>query len=203
MWPGQRIGGQNDRVSRPLRSHAGRVVLLNGPPSCGKTALANALLDALEEPWFHRSLDDFRAGYLDRFWHTDDGALFERLMHGYLAALRAMALAGNNVIAEAVITATRVPLYSSSFDGLPVILIGVRCPLEIAVRRERKRTDRLSGPLDLPPEAFAAVHAGIDYDLDVDTSIEGAEQLAARLAPRLRIITPRAFEQLRATNPSV
>ena len=184
-----------------LEERTGRVVLLNGPPSCGKTTLAQALVRTSNEPWFHRSLDDFRAGYPDRFWRSDDGSLFDRVMLGYLGALRAMALVGNDVIAEAVITPDRRARYSAVFHGLPVILVAVRCPIDVAVQRERNRADRIRGPLELPADAFAAVHAGVEHDLDIDTSLDTPETLAAQLERRLRTIAPDAFERLELLEP--
>ncbi|MGC1239147.1 MAG: AAA family ATPase [Acidimicrobiales bacterium] len=171
----------------------GRIALLNGPPSVGKTGLALSLQRAFTTPWFHRSLDDFRHGYLDRFWTEDDGTLFNRVMAGYLNAISEMARAGNDVIAEAIISPSRRELYKSILRDLPVVLIGVHCPLSVAIRREQSRTDRLNGPIDLPPEAFAAVHAGIDYDLEVDTSIRSLDDLAFELVSRIQGLVPRAF----------
>jgi chloramphenicol 3-O phosphotransferase len=175
----------------------GRVVVLNGPPSCGKTSLARALVDLFPEPWFHRSLDDIRAGYLDRFWHRDDGTLFERTVRGYLAALRAMALDGGNVVAEAVITRDRTALYASTLREVLTVVVGVHCPLDVARARERDRTDRLRGPLELGPEAFAAVHAEMDYDLELDTTRGAPEELASLLVPQLRSTTPRLVHPIR------
>ncbi len=117
-------------------------------------------------------------------------------MSGYLASLRALALAGNGVIAETVITPTRVGVYVETFRELEVMLIGIRCPLEVAVERERRRTDRLNGPMELPGEAFAAVHAGMEYDLDIDTSTATAETIAEVLVSRLHETTPTAFARL-------
>ena len=175
----------------------GRVVLLNGPPSSGKTTLALALQAALPDPYFHRSLDDFRAGYSTARWTSDDGTLFERVMVGYLGAVRAMAVAGNNIIAEAVITPARRRLYIANFDHLAVTLVGVRCPLELAIARERQRTDRLRGPVELPPDAYAAIHSHGSYDIDVDTSTGTARELATELAIRLRAVKPSALEAWR------
>lgn len=178
----------------------GRVVLLNGPPSSGKTALARALQEELGEPWFHRSLDDFRAGYCDERWRSDDGTLFNRLMAGYLAALRALALEGNHILAEAIITPRRRGAYVQAFQGLDVVLIGVRCPYDVAVEREQRRDDRRHGPIDLPRSAFSAVHTGIAYDLEVDTATGTAQSLAVTLAPRLQGPRCTAFALL-AENP--
>jgi chloramphenicol 3-O phosphotransferase len=165
----------------------GRVILLNGPPSCGKTTLARAMLPLLGGPWFHRSLDDFRAGYLERYWREDDGSLFARVLVGYLGALRAMALAGNNVVAEAVVTPDRTQLYADAFKGLPVVLVGVTCALTTAVEREHTRRDRLGGPLVLPADAFAAVHAGFDYDVEVDTTTGTPQTLASAVVNELPV----------------
>lgn len=174
----------------------GRLVLLNGPPSCGKTSLARALQRALEGPWLHLSLDAFRAGYRDDRWISDDGTLFEQVLVGYLAALRQLAEAGMDLLAEAVITPDRRNLYATTFRGLPVLVIGVHCSHAEALRREQQRSDRRQGPLDLPPEAYAAVHSGMTYDLEVDTSTTPAESLARRLASELDNVEAAAFEEL-------
>jgi chloramphenicol 3-O phosphotransferase len=159
--------------------------------------LARALRDLLDRPYFHLSLDDFRSGYDKQVWLSDDGHMFRQVMIGYLGALRAMALAGNDVIAEAVVTPDRLDLYLDTFAGLTVVFVGVRCSFSVAVARESQRSDRTKGPLELPEEAFNAVHSHGPYDLEVDTSEHSAADLAAVTAAALSEITPRAFGQLR------
>jgi chloramphenicol 3-O phosphotransferase len=174
-----------------------RIVLLNGPPSCGKTTLARALQSALAEPVFHRSLDDFRAGYREADWLTDDGTLFERVMVGYLGALGAMAPAGNDVLAEAVITPARLNLYLRSFVDVPVVFVAVRCPVAVARAREAQRTDRVRAPMELPTDAYAAVYSHAAFDIEVDTSAGNVDAIARDLATQLRTVTPTAFDRLR------
>src|SRR3981081_2424250 len=103
----------------------GLVMLLNGSPSAGKTTLAQAVQKAAARPLFHRSLDDFLAGYLLRFRKADDGTLFNRVLTGYVRSLAQLAVAGNDVVAEAVMIPEWVPLYVDAFRGLPVLLVGV------------------------------------------------------------------------------
>jgi len=46
---------------------AGKIILLNGSSSAGKTTLARALQQKLDEPWQHIALDQFRNGMSGRY----------------------------------------------------------------------------------------------------------------------------------------
>jgi chloramphenicol 3-O phosphotransferase len=144
----------------------------------------------LATPWFHLSLDDFRSGFSSRWWIEDDGQLFERVMVGYLGSLVQIANAGSDVLAESVITPTRQPLYESIFGAIPIALIGVQCPLEVAIERERARGDRRRGPIDLDAEEYMAVHAGLSYDLEVSTAAASPTDLAVAVAPQFDRLIP-------------
>jgi chloramphenicol 3-O phosphotransferase len=161
------------------------LLLLNGSPSAGKTTLTKAVQERAPMPLFHRSLDDFFDGYPPE----RRSGLFERVVTGYLGALRAMVLAGNNVVAEAVMIPERVGLYFDTFAGLDVLLVGVRCPLGICQQREAVR-DRLGGPLDLDVEWFRTVHE-VPYDLEVDMSSEDSLEAAAEQVIELLQAPPR------------
>lgn len=177
----------------------GHVIFLNGTPSSGKSTLARALRELLSAPYFYLSLDDFRRqGYPERCWRGDDGTLFQHVLHGYLLSLRAMASIGHRVISEAVVTPGRLPMHLTIFADVPVLFVGVRCPLGEAQRRERARTDRLGGPIDLAVPDFDRVHAHGAYDLEVDTSllspVEAAREAAAAIE---NWPTTTAFDRLR------
>lgn len=170
----------------PAPPLSGHVVFLNGTPSSGKSTLAAALRELLSPPYIYLSLDDFRRGYLSRYWQSDDGTLFRHVMHGYLLSLRAMASIGHRIIAEAVVTTERLDMYLTLFADIPVLFVGVRCPLGEAQRREAARTDRRRGSVDLAVPDFDSVHAHGAYDLEVDTSIlspaEAAQEVAEGIA---------------------
>jgi chloramphenicol 3-O phosphotransferase len=189
----ERVIGTNSQTST-----FGRLAFFNVPPSSGKTSLVESLQLTIAEPWFHLSLDDFRSGYSNRWWIESDDQRFELLLSGYLGSLREMALAGNDVVAEAVMTPERRPLYESTFGDLPILLIGVKCPLEVARRREAIRTDRRGGPIDLPSDYFLAVHEGLSYDLEVETSVKNPTELAAEVIPQfLRLVASNFHSHLR------
>ncbi|MGA5763998.1 phosphotransferase-like protein [Nonomuraea bangladeshensis] len=184
----------------PVPERVGRLVLLNGTPSSGKTTVAKALQEELAEPFFHCSLDELRGGYQGRHWLQDHGGvLFRRVLDGYLHLLRSLTLLGHDVISEAVITPQMLDHYLALFEGIPVLFVGIRCPLEEVERRERGRTDRMTSapPLDEP------VHAHGCYDLEVDTSVQGPAEVAELISAALAnppVVS--AFEQLRGRGRS-
>lgn len=193
------------RGPRPGREGAapGHIILLNGTPSSGKTTVARALWDELEPPHWYRSLDDFRQGYQERHWLADPRPLFERVFRGFVRSIAEMAWAGHSVITEAVILPGNADTYLDALEGLTVVLVGVRCPLSVAQQRERQRTDRLGGPIDLAVPDFDAVHRDVPYDIDFDTSIVKTAGAVRRVRARLssgEALT--AFDLLRARRGS-
>jgi chloramphenicol 3-O phosphotransferase len=88
-------------------------------------------------------------------------------------------------------------LYLDTLDGITVYLVGVRCPLEIAQRRERERTDRLGGPIDLAVPDFELVHADRPYDVDFDTSVTSTSEAVVLIRDALNR-PPTAFDILRS-----
>jgi chloramphenicol 3-O phosphotransferase len=172
-------------------------MLLNGSPSAGKTTLATAIQNVADVPLFHRSLDHILAGYPLRF-RREDPTAFEQVMRGYVHALAAFVHVGCDVVAEAVIVPERLSLYRKALSDVPVILVGVRCRLEVAQARERARTDR--SQLDLAVPWFESVHQ-IPYDEEIDTSDDPPlEPIARRLAALFRDPPePRVFAQILST----
>jgi chloramphenicol 3-O phosphotransferase len=188
----------------------GHVILLNGPPSSGKTTIARALWEVLETPHWYRSWDDFREGYLPRHLHSERGPssriderpLFQMLSDGYRAAIRAMALVGHNIISESVILPANIDRYLTALEGIPVFLVGVRCTLDVAEQRERARapTERHQGlPIDLRVPEFELVHSHGEYDVEVDTSVSSIAEAVATIRSALATPpSPGAFERIRA-----
>ncbi len=72
----------------------------------------------------------------------------------------------------------------------------MRLPVEILVRRERERDDRMVG---LGRGHHEQVHAHGIYDMEVDTSVLSARECGQRIAERLRNgQPPDAFSRLSA-----
>ena len=192
-----------------MRSRApGRVILLNGAPSCGKTTIARALWNALDEPYWYHSLDEFRQGYTERAWDRTRGPwsagnreLFNMLVEGFLRSVRAMALSGHNVITESVILPMNIDLYRDALEGIAVLVVGVRCPIEVAEQRERARAPserHLGVPIPLRVAEFDLVHANGPYDVELDTSVTSVDDAVVAIRARLaRDGAPQAFDAWR------
>lgn len=91
-------------------------------------------------------------------------------------------------------------------DGLPVLFVGVRCPIEVVMERRRASPpgSYVTGPGTEPiPEPVRRwqhdVHVPGLYDLEVDTSLLGPEQCANAIRRRLEDGPPAtAFRHLRS-----
>lgn len=176
------------------------ILFLNGTSSAGKTSLANALQTVLEEPYLYFSAD-IRKPLLppyreDRDWNVSD--ILDHLREGYWRCLGALWQAGNYVIADQAIEGQEaLEQCARLLAPLPAYFIGVRCPLEIVLQRERERGDRRVG---LVEEHFEKVHQNAVYDLEVDTSTASASECAHQIKDFVAQQEPRAFRILSQTD---
>jgi chloramphenicol 3-O phosphotransferase len=160
----------------PTPRGPGRIIMLNGASSSGKSTLAAALRSVLDEPFLHVSSDQFvAAGMLPT--RREDGGPFDwwhqvrpRFFAGFHRCLPALATAGNDLIVEHIIEfrAWRHDL-ATLLSDLDVFLVGVHCTPDELDRRERVRGDRRIGEGRTHVEVDG-IHTFGSYDHDVDTS---------------------------------
>lgn len=206
----------------------GKVVFLNGTSSAGKTTLAYALQELLDEPWQHIALDQFRDGLPAKYrgLNSPDGTTGSRGLNvvpvreqsqaytvirfgdagkSMLAAMRraiaVVAREGINVIIDDIILEESFLLdYLEVMQGLPLYFVGVRCPLDEINRREAQRPGRFPGTA---LGHFDLCHAHGSYDVEVDTSTQDPASCAALVARRLAAGPPCAFDNLRRHQASL
>jgi chloramphenicol 3-O phosphotransferase len=199
---------------------SGKLIILNGGSSAGKTSLACAFQDLAAECWMHLGIDLFwfalppeqldlarvRPEYYTwdsvveadgREWFTiHPGPLLDKAMHARHRAIRAYLDYGMNVIADDVIW-KREWLVDAlrTFDGCRVWMVGVHVSDEEGARREEERADRHPG---WNRGSARAAHADTEYDFELDTTATPAPVLARQLHERyLACREPTAFNRLR------
>ena len=112
------------------------------------------------------------------------GDAFRAIEAAWMTGVAAMAHAGARIILDDVFLggATSQQRVRAHLDGLAVLWVGVRCDAEIAVAREVARGDRAPGMAALQADK---VHAGVTYDLEVDTGVAEALACARAIAARV------------------
>jgi chloramphenicol 3-O phosphotransferase len=184
-------------------SRVGRIILINGTSSSGKTTVVRRLQASLPDLWLEMGIDRFAYALPERVlgqptWPQlfryvrpdgrDDGPftietteLCDRFTFGMHATAAAIADAGLDVIVDHVLLEQAwLDDLSQRWARFEVLFVGVRCPLEVVRRRELDRRDRTLGQAEAQ---FAVVHRWADrYDVEVDTSILTPDEAAARIA---------------------
>lgn len=203
---------------------SGKIILLNGPSSAGKTTLAITLQQMLPEPYQHIALDQFRDGMAGRYrgLNAPDGTsgaqglnvvpvshetgpvadvrfgeVGRQVLRGMRRAIAAFAREGNNVIIDDLMLEPDFLFdYLDVMAEFYVLFVGVKCSLDVLNAREAKRAGRLPGTAR---SHFDRVHGSGIYDVEVDTSIATPHACAREILDRLHDPEPpTAFAELRA-----
>ena len=199
----------------------GQIILLNGTSSAGKSTIAKQLQAVLPQPYLHTGIDHFLAAapwsrlfvYSDSTTQTDaegwflpfrDGVLIDtprlglvayQWMDGMYASFATLASAGINLIVDDVIYDPQVlQLAVKHLTDLPVLFVGLHCPVEEAMRREQERGDRAPGGAAI---FHGLVHRHGVYDLELDTAQLSPAECAEQIQVALQRQPPQtAFVQL-------
>jgi chloramphenicol 3-O phosphotransferase len=199
----------------------GQIIILNGAPRAGKSSIAAEIQKTFDGVWMNLGVDGFMqmtpGGYQPGIGLRPGGerpdleplvALLYRAMYESIAAHSRL---GINVVVDVghhdVYSIPRGILAACAqlLAGLPILFVGVRCPLEIILERRRASGwDSERSPGDPVPRPVllwqTAVHTPGIYDLEVDTSVLTPAECAAAIHRRLAEgPSPSAFQRIAAT----
>ncbi len=154
----------------------GRVIILNGASSSGKSTLARRAQELLDEPFLLVSGDQLiAAGVLPQRRDPDGpfawaGRMRPRFFDGFHRCIPALAAAGNDVLVEHVVEhrAWREQL-DALLAGFDAFWVGVHCDLAEVDRRETARGDRTRGEGRAHVERDR-IHEHGPYDVEIDTT---------------------------------
>lgn len=153
-------------------STTGKIIIINGPSSSGKTTLALALQKQLDIPFLRFSFDLFIDNKVlpsDRIksgvfsWDSIRPSVFR----GIHQCVPALATAGNNLIFDHIIE-TKSWLHNliQLLAGLDVFFVGLHCSLPELERREIQRGNRRIGEARAD---FQTVHNVTAHDLELNS----------------------------------
>ena len=177
----------------------GKIILLNGASSSGKSTLARALQAALDQPFWHFSIDHLIAAKVLPKQRIDSGEfpwrdLRPHFFEGFHRCLPALALAGNNLIVEHIVeTEAWMQRLVRLLYQLDVFFVGVHCPLPELERRELERGDRRMGEARAD---FEITHTFGKYDFEVLSTLPREENVQAVIAAWKARQHPSAFETM-------
>jgi chloramphenicol 3-O phosphotransferase len=202
----------------------GKIILLNGASSSGKTCIAKELQKLLKEPYMHLGIDTvftmiprkckcYGPSRLKAFVWTPKhnqhaevqisvGFLGHKVMTGFHRACATLSSSGINLVIDHVLFKTRwLRECFELFAPFDVCFVGVFCPIEILEKRERERGDRQIG---LARFTALQAHKGKQYDIVVDTSSSSARQCANQIIDYMTGKRPaRIHSQLDFGNPMI
>ena len=178
----------------------GRIILINGPSSSGKSTLAAMVYKKLEVPFIRFSFDLFLDGYSlpkekIRTGQFDWKKWRPGFVKGYHSCWAAFAEAGNNLLIDHIIEEEAwITDLLELLNGIDLFCVGVHCSTEELERREQERGNRRLGDA-LRDLDF--VHKYIMYNVEINTEQpleENANTLIQAWKDRNQ---PSAFEKMR------
>ena len=177
----------------------GKIILINGASSAGKSTLARSLQQTLGEPFLHWSFDHLRESHAlpmarIRNGELDWAAMRPAVFDGFHRTLSAFAKAGNNLIVDHIIEQEQwladLARLLARFD---VFFVGVHCPLPELERREQQRSNRRPGEAR---RDFECVHRFAEYDLEIDATQPNESNVARVMTAWRARSRPTAFERI-------
>jgi chloramphenicol 3-O phosphotransferase len=197
----------------------GQIIILNGTPRSGKSSIATVIQNTFEGVWMNMGVDRFMQMTPERYRpgiglrpggeRPDLEPLIVTLYQAMYEAIAAHSRLGLNVVVDVghhdaySIPRGILPSCARILSGLPVLFVGVRCPLEVVMQRRIATWNsgyEEDGSVPKPVRLWQqAVHIPCIYDLEVDTSVLSSEECAALIRQRLEEEPPpSAFQRLEA-----
>ncbi len=179
----------------------GQIIILNGVPRAGKSSIVAAIQETFDGVWMNLGVDRFKRMAPDRYQPSiglrpgGERPDLEPHMAVLYAAMYESIAVHSRLGLNVVVDVGHHDAYSTSLGiladcarrltGLPVLFVGVRCPIDVVIERRLKTWGSERAPaLQVHRWQQSVHHPGI-YDLDVDTSLLSPSECAEVIQRRL------------------
>lgn len=198
----------------------GQIIILNGVPRSGKSSIVAVIQETFEGVWMNLGVDRFMqmtpARYLPGIGLRPGGErqdielLVPILYSAMYESIAAHSRLGLNIVVDVghhdAYAIERGILADSArrLNGLPVLFVGVRCPIEIIMERRQNTgwnvVSTADSSMPRPVQLWQReVHLPGIYDLEVDTSLLSSGACAEVIRQYLADSpAPSAFQRLAA-----
>lgn len=205
----------------------GQIIILNGAPRSGKSSIVAAIQADFEGPWMNLGVDVHARHVTPPRYQPGIGlrpggerpevaALMPKLYAALYESIAAHSRQGLNVVVDVghhgddPASRDIIRDCAQRLLGLPVLMVGVHCPLAVIMQRRNAGQDGREGhyltgspddPIPAPVRLWQdAVHQPGIYDIEVDTSVLTPIQCADVIRRRLETpgVRPSANERLAA-----
>ena len=182
----------------------GKIILLNGVSSSGKSTLGLALQDTLPDKYFLFSQDGFSETWPYKYWKEDGDGIYIETMKYMNQTIRMLALSGVNIIIDHLFldngksSATGVVVLRDcvqNFWDLPVMFVRVDCDYDELDRRERWRGDRGVGTAEWQLKELYPKHT---YDMVVSTSALSTIRCAEEITKAMINLNSHSFTKMKS-----
>ncbi len=191
----------------------GQIIILNGAPRSGKSSIAEAIQESYDGIWMKLGVDLSSQGIPSKvrpgigLRPGGERPDLEAVIPMLYAALYESIAAHSRLDLNVVVDIGHHDSYSTPLnilqdclrrlEGLPVIFVGVRCPLEVILERRRTSPEGsylAPAPGEGVPDPIlrwqTEVHKPGIYDMEVDTSRQSPKECAENIRTYLLSYRP-------------
>ena len=202
-----------------LNNDLGKIVILNGTPRSGKTSIATVIQNTFDGVWMNLGGSQFKkmtpkhyqpgVGLRPGGERPDLEPLIVTLYQAMYESIAIHSRHGINIVVDVwhhdCYSAPRGILKNCAeiLKGLPVLFVGVRCPLGVIMQRRMATWGigyEQDGSVPKPVELWQrTVHVPGVYDMEVDTSVFTPEECAGLIRDRFKELNlSSAFRRLQS-----
>lgn len=155
---------------------SGRLIVLNGASSSGKSSIAKELQEQLGAEWLHFEMD--------AFWdmasseEIANSVHFPQMKTAIIQSVRAFLDTGHALIVDIVCFSDQMQEFYDVVEGYHPYCVAVRADADVLRAREIARGDRDIGLAD---GQYKKIIGDFSYDLVVDTGEVEADEAARRI----------------------